>query len=150
ELLDEATRRAKEAGLARVDSRQRHGSLVEALLELEEQARLFVLGKHHQEERVGRLLWNSNVERVVRSVQRPVLVAAAKFREPKRFAIAFDGSGTGSKMVAMVAGSPLLRGLSCHLVTVGNESTAIQESLDWARTTLAAAGFEVQASVVAG
>jgi nucleotide-binding universal stress UspA family protein len=150
ELLDEASRRARDAGLARVDSRQRHGNLVEALLDLEEQARLFVLGKHHQEERVGRLPWNSNVERVVRSVQRPVLVAAARFREPKNFVIAFDGSGTGRKMVEMVAGSPLLRGLLCYLVTVGNESAVIQEQLDRARTTLAAAGFEVQANVVAG
>jgi nucleotide-binding universal stress UspA family protein len=150
ELLDEASRRARDAGLARVDSRQRHGNLIEALLELEAQARLFVLGQHHQEERAGRLLWDSNVERVVRSVLRPVLIAAARFRKPKRFVIAFDGSGTGRKMVETVAGSPLLRGLQCHLVTAGNASAVIEEQLDWARVTLAAAGFEVQASLVSG
>ena len=150
ELLGEATRRAKDAGLTLLESRQRHGHLVEALLELEEQTRLFVLGKHHQAERVGRLLLDSNVERVVRSVQRPVLVASARFQEPRSFAIAFDGSGTGRKMVEMVAGSPLLRGLTCHVVTCANESAKVQEQLDWARAALAAAGFEVQASVAPG
>ena len=53
-----------------------------------------------------------HVERVIRAVKRPVLVATAEqFVAPERFVIAYDGSATSRKTVEMVAASPLLQGL---------------------------------------
>lgn len=46
----------------------------------------------------------------------------------QRFMSDFGGSATGRKTVEMVADSPLLRGLECHVVTVGN----VVEALRWA------------------
>ena len=150
ELLDGVVRRARDAGLAAVESRQRHGGLVEALLDLEPESRLFVLGQHHPAEPGVKLHLDHHVEQAIRSVQRPVLVAVADYGEPKRFVIAFDGSPTGRKMVETVAGSPLLRGLRCDVVMAGESTTEVQSQLAWARTSLLAAGFDVQASVEAG
>ncbi|MDP3799451.1 MAG: universal stress protein [Polaromonas sp.] len=150
ELLDGLVARAKEAGLAAVESRQRHGSLVEALLDLEAESRLFVLGQHHHAEQGVKLHLDHNVERAIRSVQRPVLVARANYLEPKRFVIAFDGSPTGRKMVATVASSPLLKGLRCDVVMAGETTAEVQNQLAWARTSLLDAGFEVQASIEPG
>lgn len=149
-LLDGVVRRAKETALATVDSRQRHGSLVEALVDLEPDARLFVLGQHHTTEPGTKLHLDHNVERAIRSVQRPILVAAAEFRELKRFVIAFDGSPTGRKMVETVAASPLLKGLRCDVVMTGDGSPELGTQLEWAGATLSAAGFEVQTSMEAG
>ncbi len=149
-LLDGVVSRATKAGLATAGSRQRHGSLVEALVDLEPDARLFVLGQHHTPVPGNKLHLDHNVERAIRSVQRPVLVASTEFREPKRFVIAFDGSPTGSKMVETVAASPLLKGLRCDVVTTGVGSHELGTQLEWANATLQAAGFEVRVSMEAG
>jgi nucleotide-binding universal stress UspA family protein len=150
ELLDGVVRRAKDSGIVSVDSRQRHGGLVEALLDLESESRLFVLGQHHHTEGSGKLHLDHNVERAIRSVQRPVLVASVAFKAPNSFAIAFDGSATGRKMVETVAQSPMLRGLSCHVIMAGDDTPTLRTHLSWARTTLGAAGFEIEIAVVAG
>lgn len=151
-LLEAAARQAEQAGLKPWDVRQRHGALVDTLVELEAQARLFVLGpgRHHRERSpAGRLHLDHQLERVLRAVQRPVLVAARGFRAPEGFLIAFDGSATGRTMVELVAGSPLLRGLPAHLLMVaeGNGGAA---RLEWAHDRLAQAGFRVESALVPG
>ncbi|MEO6031837.1 MAG: universal stress protein [Burkholderiaceae bacterium] len=149
-LLARLVRRAKDAGVAEVDGRQRHGSLVDSLLDLEPEARLFVLGQHSHATSGARRHLDHNVERVIRSLKRPVLVASAEFKPPQRFAIAFDGSPTGRTMVETVANSPLLKGLGCALVTTGAESASLHDQQAWAGTVLGAAGFAVEACIVAG
>ena len=140
-LLDAARMQAATAHGIDADARQRHGALVDALLELEPGVRLFVLGKRgeHADFASGHL--GSNLERVVRAVHRPVLVAARAFRSVERFMIAFDGSATTRKCVEMVCASPLLKGLDSHVLMVGDPDRATDAHLDWAQTQLQAAGF---------
>jgi nucleotide-binding universal stress UspA family protein len=148
EVLDAAVTRAKLSGLSEVESRQRHGALVDSMLDLEPTTRLFVMGQHHHAERsAGRHHLDHNVERAIRALQRPVLVASAEFQTPRRFAIAFDGSATGRKMVETVAGSPMLKSLACDVVMSAEESPAANQQLRWAQSALAAAGIEVQAQI---
>ncbi|NLY28275.1 MAG: universal stress protein [Alcaligenaceae bacterium] len=149
QVLQAARLRAEEAGLTSVDTLQRHGELVENLLDLEPEARLVVLGQHQAPETYSRWHLDQNAERVVRSVQRPVLVVTGPFREPERFVIAFDGSRTGKSMVSTVAESPLLRGLDCHVIAA-DDSTAGSASLNWARSTLDGQGFTVHVEKRAG
>lgn len=150
EVLDAVVARAKAAGLTEVAGRQRHGGLVESMLDLEPSARLFAMGQHHHVEghgTAGRRHLDHNVERAIRALQRPVLVASAEFQAPRKFAIAFDGSATGRKMVETVAASPMLKTLDCDVVMSGEENAQRNEQLRWAQTTLAAAGFQVQAHI---
>lgn len=146
-MLEAAERLAISDGVGNPTSRQRHGSLVETLAEMEEDIRLLVLGKHdeHLSEHVG-----SRLENVVRTMHRPILITTAEFSMPQRVMLAFDGSATTRKGVDMVATSPLFRGLPCHLVMVGADNAANQEQLAWARSTLESAGFEVPASIIEG
>lgn len=138
-LLEAVRERALGHGATEVDVRQRHGELVDALLELEETTRLYVLGKHDYAARPKRFLLDHNLESAVRSVKRPVLVTSEQFRTPQSFMIAFDASTTARKMVEMVAGSPLLQGLGCTIAMVGGEPEPLQSAAE----RLAAAGFEV-------
>ena len=62
-----------------------------------------------------------------------------EFRPINRFMIAFDGSATTRKCVEMVALSPLLSGLECHLIAVGARAAG---GLAWAEGRLAEAGFQ--------
>jgi nucleotide-binding universal stress UspA family protein len=130
--------------------RQRHGALVDTLLDLEDQVRLFVIGKRGEHADFAKGHLGSNLERVARAVHRPVLVASRAFRPVDRFMIAFDGSATTRTCVEMVAASPLLRGLACHLLMVGAERSEHRESLEWAAERLTQAGFEPQIQIVAG
>lgn len=151
QLLMSARDRATALGVSRLDGRMRHGELVDTLQDVEADARLFVLGEHYHATRPSRIHLDHHVERVIRSVKRPVLVATqADFEAPKRFLMAFDGSPTARKTVEMVAASPLLKGLPATVALVGEDSATAQQQLDWARQTLAAVGFEVSVMRVSG
>lgn len=146
-MLDAAKARALADRVASpITSRQRHGELVDTLIELESDIRLLVMGRQgEQGDNVG-----SHLENVVRTLHRPILVIPVDYSEPRRILIAFDGSATTRKAVEMVAASPLFRGLHCHVVMVGADKPESREQLDWARTTLEKSGFEVTASLRAG
>ena len=147
ELLEVARARAVAASVTDPATRQRHGNLVETLVEMEDSARLVVLGKHdeHLGEHVG-----SRLESVVRTLHRPILVTTPDYRRPRRVMLAFDASATTRKGIEMVAASPLFRGLPCHVVMVGADSAEHRAQLDWARDTLTAAGFDAPTALRAG
>lgn len=149
-LLDGLRARADVAHGLPAEVRLRHGAVVESMLDLEPGVRLFVIGKRGEHAAVARGHLGSNLERVVRAVHRPVLVAARGFAPPTRFVIAFDGSPTTRRCVEMVCASPLLRGLDCHVVTAGQASAAVQAHHEWARRQLEAAGFSAQLHLVPG
>jgi nucleotide-binding universal stress UspA family protein len=150
ELLEGAAQLARGQGLDNVETRLRHGALVESLTELESDVRLFVLGKRGEHANFATLHLGSQLERAVRAVHRPLLVASRQFKSIERFLIAFDRSATTRKGVEMIAASPLLRGLSCHVVTAGNDTTDIRDNTRWAQERLSEAGFMVEAAVQAG
>lgn len=150
-LLAHARSRAAEAGVAGAEGLQRHGGLADTLAAIESDVRLFVLGKRGEAADFDKGHLGGNLERVARAVHRPLLVASRAFRPVARFAIAFDGSPTTRKCVQMVARSPLLRGLPCHLVSAGDAGDrALCDAQAWAAGALADAGFGVEASIAAG
>jgi len=150
-LLAAARERAEIAGVARHDARLRHGELVDSVLDLETDARLFVLGEHRRAETHGRVHLDHRVERVIRSVKRPVLVVTSEyFVAPTRFVIAFDGSATARKTVETVARSPMLAGLPVLLAMAGSDTSEARRQLEDARLVLAAAGFYVETELAAG
>lgn len=146
-MLEEAKARAIKDGVAKPILRQRHGSLLETLTEMEDRIRLLVLGKHeeHLNDHVG-----SRLENVVRTMHTPILITTPKFEKPKRVMLAFDGSKTTRKGVEMVAESPLFKGLPCHVVMVGEDTSANRQQLDWATGVLEKAGFEAPGAIIDG
>ncbi len=151
QLLASARERATAAGALQVDGRMRHDDFIASVLDMEPDARLFVLGQHsHVPDRATRHL-DHHVERVLRAVKRPVLVAnGAPFVAPERFVIAFDGSVTARKMVETVARSPLLAGMPATLAMAGRESPEVRARLDAAEAVLRSAGFAVNVTVREG
>lgn len=149
-MLEAARARAIADGVPNPTSRQRHGELVDTLIEFEHDIRLLVMGRQGERgdsagEHIG-----CHLENVVRTLHRPILVIPSDYTEPQRILIAFDGSATTRKAVEMVAASPLFRGLPCHLLMVGADKAEAREPLDWARTTLERAGFQVIAGIRSG
>jgi nucleotide-binding universal stress UspA family protein len=149
-FLNRLRERAVAAGAARVDVRQRHGEMEETLVEQAEGVRLLVLGRRGESADTTQRDIGHNVERVVRALNRPILTVTEGFKEPQRVMIAFDGSMVTRRGVKMVAGSPLFRGLPICLLMSGREKKDAPRQLEWARTTLEAAGFAVSAALIPG
>jgi nucleotide-binding universal stress UspA family protein len=147
-LLASAKARVLESGIIEAVSRQRHGDLVDTLIALEDEIRLVVLGKHNPDT-VGDHVGN-NLERVVRTMHRPILAVPNNFTEPKSLMIAYDGSETTKKAITMVARSPLFSGLPCHVVMVGSATDKMQADLDWAKTELEANQVKVTTAFLSG
>lgn len=132
------------------EGRQRHGELVETLAGMGQEVRLFVLGKRGEAAESAPQHLGGNLERVVRALHRPILIATNEFQPPASVMMAFDGSATTRKGVDMIASSPLFKGLPCHLVMAGVESASGVDQMSRARGVLESAGFEVHASIIAG
>lgn len=141
-LLQQAKAIAHDSHGITAETRLRHGSLVDTLTELETDVRLFVLGKRGANADFAKGHLGGHLERVVRAVHRPLLVASRTFTDVKRVLIAFDGSATTRKGVEIVAASPLFAGTEIRLVTVGSATDAASRQMSWALETLSAAGLE--------
>lgn len=148
-LLEQMRQRVARPGLM-IELRQRHGELVEALLDLEANVRLFVIGKRGEHADFARGHLGSNLERVMRAVHRPVLIAARAFRRPEHVLIAFDDSETTRKCVELVCLSPLLKGLAVTLLHVAEDSPEARMRIGWAEQRLGDAGFNTQVLVRKG
>ncbi|PKO30542.1 MAG: universal stress protein [Betaproteobacteria bacterium HGW-Betaproteobacteria-9] len=142
--------RALAAGASPVDTRQRHGDLEETLSEQQAGVRLFVLGRRGASAAQTQQALGRHVEWTVRSLQRPILTVTDRFKAPERVLIAFDGTAITRQGVEMVAASPLFQGLPVHVLMSGKPSGDGPKQIEWARQTLAQAGFEVTAEIQPG
>ncbi len=149
-MLDSARQRAISAGVAQPECRQRHGDLVESLRDLQDETRLLVIGRQGEDSGDAIQHIGSQLENVIRTMQRPILVAPGDFSAPQSVMLAFDGSATSRKGVEMLAGSPLFKGMPIHLVMVAADTADNQAQLENARGVLAAAGFNVEVAIRAG
>ncbi len=148
-MLDAARQRAVKAGVEPT-LRHRHGDLVESLRELEGDIRLLVIGKQGEDSGSEVQLIGSQLESVIRTMHRPILVTPADFKAPASAMLAFDASATSRKGVEMLVASPLLKGMPIHLVTVSSDTHEARAALDAARDKLADAGFEVHVAILEG
>lgn len=149
-MLDAVARKAREQGVGNVEQRLRHGAFVDALTELEKDVRLFVLGKRGEHADFAKLHLGSELQRAIRAVSRPLLIASRHFKPIQKLLIAFDGSETTRKGVEMIASSPLFKGLPCHVVMAGGDTADARAQIQWAHEKLAASGLEVHSSILAG
>jgi len=149
-LLEEAKSGLEETGLSSVSTKLRHGDLIDAIGEFEGDADLIIIGKRGEAADFAKLHLGSNLERVVRSATKPILVASRAFKPISKFLIAFDGGESAMKAVRHIANGKLFTGLPSVLLCVGKPTDSLQEKLDDAAALLRKAGYEVEAGFEAG
>lgn len=149
-ILDAARQQIEQAGVTSSDDRLRHGQLLDTLTELESQTRLLVLGKRGFSSADAHGHMGLHVERVIRSVHKPILLTQQQFKTPQRIMLAFDGSATAQKSLQMLAASPLCRGLPVHLVMAAADNETSRAELDTAAQVMRAAGFDTKTAIVEG
>jgi len=149
-MLDEASHRLQGAGVSEIQKRQRHGDLTESLLAMQEKTRLLVMGLHGEsssdrDQRIG-----SQLETVIRSMSRPILLVPNEFAVPKSAMLAFDGSATGFRGVEHLAASSVLKGMPLHLVMVGDETPEAMAQLRKAEAMLAPLESDITLAIRSG
>lgn len=149
-LLDAARAHLTAAGIEHVVADQKHGSLADSIETYEAEANLVVLGKRGENTSLDFKHLGSNLERVVRTCQHPVLAAARVFKPIRRTLLAYDAGAATERAVDYLASSPLLRGVSLHLLSVGPGDAKISNRLAAAKAKLAAAGFDVTTETAPG
>jgi nucleotide-binding universal stress UspA family protein len=91
-----------------------------------------------------------NLEHVVRSSKKPVLVASRVFKPINRLLIAFDGGSSANKAIDHLANSPVFKDIECQLLVVGSESSKGAQQLQQAAAKLRSAGFSVDVNIEQG
>ena len=143
-ILEDAEARLRADGVEEITTRLRHGDLVEELHRAEADADLVVVGKRGEAADFATLHLGSNLERVVRASEKPVLVTSRAFKPVETFLIAFDGGKSALKAVDHVAQSNVFGGLNCVLLSAGSETTESRRALEGAAAQLKSAGYSVE------
>lgn len=146
ELLNQACQNAAEQGSEQAEQVLRHGSISDALKDLETDARLVVIGRSGEHFKA----LGSNIEQIIRQVQVPILIPNKNFSAPQSFMLAYDGRATADKAIQLIIDGGLLHGMTCHLVTVENNKKHLKENFERASKQLTDAGFTVKASFLSG
>lgn len=150
-ILQAAQEHIEKKGISNLSSTQRHGDLIEAVIDLESETRVLVLGLRGQVHETQESQIGAKLEAVIRALHRPILIVNDTFNTPERIMIAYDGSEAADKAVDMVATSPLYKNLVCHLVCVNKNETTAAKLLEQAAKKLQTAdSIEVISAKLAG
>lgn len=149
-VLEDAQALLEKAGVTEVTTRLRHGDIVEAVADVEADARVILIGKRGEAADFAKGHLGSNLERIIRASHKPVFVASRGFKPISKVLVAYDGGASAMKAVDHIARSPLFQGLSVHVVTVGTATPEVTKGLVDARSMLKAAGIEAETSVLPG
>ncbi|MEQ5835895.1 universal stress protein [Marinobacter sp. NFXS9] len=149
-MLDAAETRVREDGVSDIRQRQRHGDLAESLLDIEQDTRLLVMGLHGESSTDRDIHIGSQLETVIRTLHRPLLLVPDEFSTPRSAMLAFDASETARKGIELLSNSPIFRDFPLHLVMVGPDTGDRRAQLDEAKDKLLKAGCNVEVAIRAG
>lgn len=149
-ILEDARAILDKAGVTEITTRLRHGDIVEAVADVEGDARVILIGKRGEAADFAKGHLGSNLERIVRASHKPVFIASRAFKPISKVLVAYDGGASAMKAVDHIARSPLFQGLAVHIVTVGSATPEVAKGLSDAKAMLKAAGIEAETSVLPG
>ena len=115
-FLNGLRERTLHAGVTQADSRIRHGTLVDCLLELQNNTRIAIIGRRGETSVAAKRDIGRTFEAAVRALGKPVLGVHEQFKIPERFLFAFDGSVVSKRGVETVLQSQLFKGLKGTLL----------------------------------
>lgn len=126
----------------------RRGKLLPAIEHHIDSSKVIVVGRRGKDHQKDHVNIGSQIETVVRAVNRPILVCSDGFITPDSYMIAFDGSETAKKAVQIVCDNQIAKDLEGHLVMVGNEDSRNETELYKAQKQMSDAGFNITAHMI--
>lgn len=142
-LLDEAAREVRAQGVTEIRQRLAHGELGDQLHHFDHAATMVVIGKEGEGEAARRQQVGANLERLIRTSSRPVLVAPQAFRPVNRYLFAFDGGASTGRAIDYLVHHPLLSNAEGRILLVGDAVDSLEHRLHDAASRLSASGMRV-------
>lgn len=149
-ILDDAESLLSSRGVQSVHTKLRNGEIVETVQDMEADADLLVLGKRGEAADFDKGHLGSNLERVIRSTSKPVLVASRAFKPISRVLFAFDGGKSSLKAIEFLSQAAHYSDLPCHVLMVGTETPDHRRQVEGAVAALKKGGFEATCAIVQG
>ena len=150
-ILNNAREKAEQAGLTDIIAKQRHGTLPEALVDLESELSMVVLGskgEDHQGEKQG---LGAQLEEAIRAIHTPVFIVKGEFSAPKKMMFAYNGSPTSKAALQLIAqGHFCNQVLELHIVSVKSTLDDAQALIDEATAVFQKANVVVTTQALAG
>ena len=122
-VLDLARERLMKGGLKKVETHLRNGDFVSTVTDYQDDSDLIIIGKRGEDADFAKLHLGSNLERLIRSTNKPVLVAARSFKPIKKLLVAFDGGRSSYGAIDYIASNKSYSELECHIVIAGEEGS---------------------------
>lgn len=144
QLLDAVADEVRKAGVEHVSQRLFQGTLLDHLRDNAGDCLVAIIGKRGEGAGKDPQHLGRNVERLVRSAHRPILMAAPEFAPIERATIAWDGGESSGKSINLLANRPLLHGIPTTILHITDEPANLPASLLDAQTHLEASGMEVR------
>ena len=153
-IINNARDKAEQAGLVDIIAKQRHGSLPEALVDLESELSMVVLGSKGEDHVGEKQGLGAQLEEAIRAIHTPVFIVKGEFSTPKKMMFAYNGSPTSKTALQLIAqGHFCNQALELHIVSVKStlddaqalidEATAVFEKSNVAITTKTLVGEAV-------
>lgn len=150
-IINNARDKATQAGIKDIIAKQRHGSLPEALVDLESELSMVVLGakgEDHQGEKQG---LGAQLEAAIRAIHTPVFIVKDEFVTPKKMMFAYNGSPTSKTALQLIAqGYFCNQALELHIVTVKSTMDDAQVLIDEATEVCKKASVVITSKALAG
>jgi len=149
-LLARAKDRLKGRPIKDVITKQRHGSLSECLMDLEDEIRVLVVGfrgKTTPEDETG---ISEQLEESIRALHKPIFIVNGDFAVPQSLMLAYNNTDGAKKALDMICRSPLFEDMTIHCVHAVKESGADKDILQQAAEQLSLSGRRFETALLSG
>ena len=118
-ILAMAKEKAQRAGIEDPITKQRHGTLPEALTDLQTGASIVVLGARGEDHDRGNEGLGAQLEAAIRASHKPIFVTRTRFSKPRKVLFAYNGSPTSNKALNQLKqGTFFDSSIELHIVCV--------------------------------
>jgi len=150
-IINNARDKAEQAGLVDIIAKQRHGSLPEALVDLESELSMVVLGSKGEDHVGEQQGLGAQLEEAIRAIHTPVFIVKGEFSTPKKMMFAYNGSPTSKTALQLIAqGHFCNQALELHIVSVKSTLDDAQALIDEATAVFEKANISITAKALVG
>ena len=151
QILNDARTKAESAGIVELIAKQRHGTLPEALIDLQSQVAIIVIGSKGQDHTGEAKGLGTQLEDAIRVATKPIFIAKSRFKKPKKLMFAYNGSPTSHKALNLLVREALIhKGLEIHVVSVSKNLQEARNLIEDAESVLKGVGIASTVQALCG
>ena len=143
-VLQELSAYAKEQGVEKTHTLQRHGALDETLEELTAETKIAIIGLRGQDNEGNNLSIGKHVETIIRTLNIPILLVNSSFKPITSILMAYDGSDFANKAIYIATQDPIFPNVKRVIANVNKEESISVKLLNDAKQLFTKAQIEVE------